>query len=67
MAKRNREQEIISCCEGIIRNASKIADDWGYNQNCKIIIQIDCNKAPTVEITKSIIPVELTELMIGGG
>ena len=61
--KHNRKEELIVCCESIIRNAEKITDDWSYNQNIEVRISLSCNECPVVEVKKTIIPEELIEVM----
>lgn len=59
--KCNRAKEIIACCEGIIRNAEKIAEDIEYNQWLEITINIPHNEVPSVTISKGFMPKELIE------
>lgn len=64
--KHDRKAEIIACCEGIIRNAEKIAEDYEHNQGYEINISIYPGEVPTVSIKKTIIPKELIEVLTGG-
>lgn len=66
MKKHDRKAEIIACCNGIIRNAEKITEDYGHNQGLEVTIKIYPNEAPTVTIKRSMIPQELIEVLIGG-
>ena len=59
--KHNREKELVACCEGIIRNASKIAAEYEHNQGLKIIISIEANEVPQVSIIKEFIPKEVVD------
>lgn len=59
--KHNREKELVACCEGIIRNANKIAAEYGHNQGLKIIISMDVNEAPQVAVVREFIPKEVVD------
>lgn len=59
--KRNRKQELVACCEGIIRNASKITAEYEHNQGLKIVISIEVNEAPQVSIIREFIPKEVID------
>lgn len=63
--KHNREKELVDCCEGIIRNASKIAAEYEHNQGLKIIISIEVNEAPQVSVIREFIPKEVIDSLCG--
>lgn len=58
----DRKDEIVACCNAIIRNAEKIVDDYGYDNELHICIDFDLRETPTITIKKKIIPEELVEL-----
>lgn len=57
----NRKNELIACCNGIIRNAEKIVDDLGHDRTLKITIEIVPHNYPEVTIEKCFIPKEVIE------
>lgn len=61
----SREQEIIACCEGIIRNAKKITEDMEHDQILEIRITIEPHAVPVVETKKTFVPRELFEIWNG--
>lgn len=63
--KHNRKEELIACCKGIIRNADKIANDYGHDQDLKIIISMECNEAPHIDVIKGFFPKEVLEAWDG--
>ena len=65
--KHNRTKEIIACCEGIIRNAERITEDFEHNGGLEITIQFEPNEAPKVLVSKTFIPKELVDLWRSGG
>lgn len=64
--KRSRKEEIIACCEGIIRNVDSIVTDYGHDQSVEILISIKPNSAPVVSVTKKFFPAELMKRKFGG-
>lgn len=62
----NRKEEIIACCEGIIRNAEKITEDLEHDGGLEILIQIEPREAPKVLVSKTFIPKELIYLWNSG-
>lgn len=57
--KHDRVADITACCFNIIRNADKIADEYGMNQSLQITIDIQPNQCPVVRICKTVVPKEI--------
>lgn len=57
--KQERTAEIIACCEGIIRNAERIAREFEHDTCVEITVRIESHEAPEVIVRKSFIPKEV--------
>lgn len=65
--KRNLKNELIACCECIVRNAESIADECEFNQGINVTIHLKVgNELPYVTIEKEIIPKEAIDVLQAG-
>lgn len=64
-SREERIREMKECGQSIIDNAERIYGDYKYPQGMKIIIELDANKLPSIQVIKNFHPEGLIDKILG--
>lgn len=59
--RHDRKQELIDCCNFIIRNADEITKNLGYNSRTEVKIIFEVGEVPIVRVERDFMPKEVVE------